>query len=50
MYGSLPATGGLALGLGFLADPSSAYFFLGVFALIAVLGALWRLRPSRREV
>ena len=51
MYGStLPATGGIVLGVGFLADPTSGYFFLGLFALIAAAGALWRIRPGRRSV
>jgi len=43
--GVLPATGGMTLGLGFLTDPTSAFFWLGLFALICVAGAIWRAIP-----
>ena len=39
--GTLPATGGMVL------FPEYLWWFIGAFALLATLGALWRLMPRK---
>ncbi|MBX6763260.1 MAG: hypothetical protein K6T51_12985 [Rubrobacteraceae bacterium] len=47
---TLPETGGSPLAaLGLVTDPTSIYFWIALFALVCVVGAIWRILPRRER-
>jgi hypothetical protein len=47
---TLPDTGGSPLAmLGLVMDPMSLYFWIGLFALVCVVCAVWRIVPRGED-